>query len=167
MLSFSAAVSPKPRALMEKAKTTANDMRNVNLTPAEQVWSRQLYYMLSPSTSGEAQRRLQNVPEGKGAEAWKAFAEHYEPKTVTKYVGMLRQILLCDSGELIQLIDRVEQFRHLVRKYEEQSGESVVDYGFLLHRQSFIHDVSSADPLGLRGLCLCVLCSNAIALHRL
>ena len=38
---------------------------------------------------------------------------------------------------------------------------------FLLPRQSFIHDVSSADPLGLRALCLCVLCRNAIALHRL
>ena len=51
------------------ARTTANDMGNVNLTPAEQVWSRLLYYMLSLSTSVEAQRRLQNVPEGEGAEA--------------------------------------------------------------------------------------------------
>ena len=74
--------------------------------------------MLSLSTSGEAQRRLQNVPEGEGAEAWKAF---------TRYVGMLRQILLCDFGELTQLTDRIEQFRHLVRKYEEQSGETVTD----------------------------------------
>ena len=45
MLSFSVAVSPELRALMEKARTTADDMRNVNLTPAEQVWSRQLYYI--------------------------------------------------------------------------------------------------------------------------
>ena len=37
MLSFSAAVSPELRALVEKARTTADDMRNVNLTPAEQV----------------------------------------------------------------------------------------------------------------------------------
>ena len=50
--------------------------------------------MLSLSTSGAAQRRLQNVPEGEGAEAWKAFSEHCEPKTATRYVGMLRQILL-------------------------------------------------------------------------
>ena len=64
MLSFSAAVSPELRALMEKARTTADDMRNVNLTPSEQVWSRELYYMLSLSTSGEAQRRLPNVSEG-------------------------------------------------------------------------------------------------------
>ena len=32
MLTFSAAVSPDLRALMEKARTTADDMRNVNLT---------------------------------------------------------------------------------------------------------------------------------------
>ena len=79
MLSFSSAVSPELRALVEKASTTADDMRNVDR---------------------EAQRRLQNVPEGEGAQAWKAFSEHYEPKTATRCVGMLRQILLHDFGEL-------------------------------------------------------------------
>ena len=53
MLSFSAA-SLARAAWMLKARTTADDMRNVNLTPAEQVWSRQLHYMLNLSTSGEA-----------------------------------------------------------------------------------------------------------------
>ena len=48
MLSFSAAVSPELRALMEKARINVDDMLNVHLTSAEQVWSRQLYYMLSP-----------------------------------------------------------------------------------------------------------------------
>ena len=65
------------------------------------------------------------MPEGEGAEAWKVFSEHYELKTATMYVGMLRQILLYDFGELT--IDRIEQFKHLVRKHEEQSGESVTD----------------------------------------
>ena len=99
---LSAAVSLELRALMEEARTTADDMRNVNLTPSEQVWSRQLYFMLSLSTSGEAQRRWQNVPEGEGAEAWKAFSEHCEPKKATRYVGIFRQILLYDFGELTQ-----------------------------------------------------------------
>ena len=52
MLSFSAAVPPELRTLIEKARTTASDMLNVNLTASEQVWSRQLYYMLSLSTGG-------------------------------------------------------------------------------------------------------------------
>ena len=147
MLSFSAAVQPELRALMEKARTTADDMRNVNLTPAEQVWSSQLYHMLSLSTSGEAQRRLQNVPEGEGAEAWKAFTEHYEPKTATRYVGMLRQILLYDFGELTQLIDRIEQFRHLVRKYEGHRGESVTDNVRQAVFQAGIKDASIRDHL--------------------
>ena len=95
----------------------------MNLTPSEQVWSRQLYYMLSLSTSGEA--RLPNVPEGEGAEAWKAFSEQYEPKTAIRYVGILRLILLHDFGELTQLIDRIEQFRHL--SGSTRSGESVTD----------------------------------------
>ena len=107
MLSFSAAVSPDQRALMEKTRTTATDVRNVNLTAVEQVWSRQLCSMLRLSTRGEAQRRLQNVPEGECPEAWKAFSELVESKTATRYVGMLRQILLYDFGELTQLIDRM------------------------------------------------------------
>ena len=52
MLSFSGAVSTELRALMEQARTSAEDMRNVNFTPSEQVWRRQLCYMLSLSTSG-------------------------------------------------------------------------------------------------------------------
>ena len=47
MLSFSAAVSPELRALMEKARTTADAMRNVNLTPSEQVWSREAVHAQS------------------------------------------------------------------------------------------------------------------------
>ena len=35
MLSFSAAVSPELRTLMEKARTTVTDVQNVNLTAAE------------------------------------------------------------------------------------------------------------------------------------
>ena len=124
---------------------------NVNLTAAEQVWSRQLYCMLSLSTSGEAQRRLQNVPEGEGAEAWKVFSEHYEPKTATRYVGMLGQILLYDFGELTQLIDRIEQFRHLVRKYEEQSGESVTDNVRQAVFQAGIKDAAIRDHLALHA----------------
>ena len=151
MLSFSAAVSPELRALMEKARINVDDMLNVHLTSAEQVWSRQLYYMLSLSTSGEAQRRLQNVPEGEGAEAWKVFSEHYEPKTATRYVGMLRQILLYDFGELTQLIDRIEQFGHLVRKYEEQSGESVTDNVRQAVLQAGIKDAAIRDHLALHA----------------
>ena len=129
----------------------ADDMRNVNLTPPEQVRSRQLFYMLSLSTSGEAQRRLQNVPEGEGAEAWKAFSDLYEPKTATRYVGMLRQILLYDFGEFTQLIDRIEQFRHLVRKYAEQSGESVTDNVRQAVFQAGITDSSIRDHLALHA----------------
>ena len=151
MLSFSAAVSPELCALLEKARTAAGDMRNVNLTPSQQVCSRQLYYMLSLSTSGEAQRRLQNVPEGEGAAAWKAFSEHHEPKTATRYVGMLRQILLVHFGELTQLIDRIEQFRHLVRKYEEQSIESVTDNVRQAVFLAGIKDASLRDHLALHA----------------
>ena len=112
---------------------------------------RLLHYMLSLSTSGEAQRRLQNVPEGEGAEAWKAFSEHHEPKTATRYVGKLRQILLYDFGELTQLIDRIDQFRHLVRKWEDQSGESVTDNVRQAVFQAGIKDASIRDHLAIHA----------------
>ena len=151
MLSFSAAVPPELRALMEKPRTTADDMRNVNLTPAEQVWSRQLYHMLSLNTSGEAQKRLQNVPEGEGAEAWKAFSEHHEPKTATRYVAILKQIPLYDFGDLTQVIDRIEQFRHLVSEYGKKSGESVTDSVRQAVFQACIKDASIRDHLALHA----------------
>ena len=113
MLSFSAAVSPELRALMEKARTIADGMRNVNLTPSEQVWSRQLHCMLS--------------------------------------LGMHRQILLYHFGELAQPIDRIEQFRHLVRKYEEESGESVTDNVRQAVFQAAIKDASIRDQVALHA----------------
>ena len=91
------------------------------------------------------------MPDGEGAEAWKVFSEHYEPKTATRYVGMLRQILLYDFGELTQLIDRIEQFRHLVRKYQEQSRESVTDNVRQAVFQAGIKDAAIRDHLALHA----------------
>ena len=91
------------------------------------------------------------MPEGEGVEAWKLFSEHYEPKTDTMYVGMLRQILLYDFGELTQLIDRIVQFRHLVRKYEEQSGETVTDNVRQAVFQAGIKDAAIRDHLALHA----------------
>ena len=60
---------------------------------------------------------------------------------------MLWQILLHDFGELLQLIDRIEQFRHLVRKYEEQSGESVTYNMRQVVFQAGIRDASIRDHM--------------------
>ena len=84
------------------------------------------------------------MPEGEGAEAWKVFSEHYEPKTATRYVGMLRQILLYDFGELTQLIDRM--------KYEEQSGESMTDNVRQAVFQAGIKDAAIRDHLALHSI---------------
>ena len=86
--------------------------------------------------------------EGEGAEA--PFSEHHEPKTATRYVGMLRQIVLYDFGEVTQLIGRIEQFRHLVRKYEGQSGvESLWQTSWLWRMKSAV--AFCCDTLRLCG----------------
>ena len=77
-----------------------------------------------------------------GSEGAEAFSEHYGPKTATRYVGMFRQILSYDFGELTQLIDRIEQFRHLIRRYDEQSGETVLDNVWKAVFQAGIEDAS-------------------------
>ena len=90
MMAFAAALSPEFRQLMDSAGATQTTITNMALRTDEQKWSRQLYYMLSLTTTGEALRRLQNVQEGEGAEGWRVFSEHYEPKTSVRYLGMLK-----------------------------------------------------------------------------
>ena len=97
MKAFAAALSPELRHLMDSASATQTSIVNIALSTDEQKWSRQLYYMLSLTTTGEALRRLQNVEEEKGAEGWRVFSEHYEPKTAVRYLGMLRDGLLYTS----------------------------------------------------------------------
>ena len=55
------------RVVMDRAQVTERVVRNAALTANEQNWSRQLYYILSLTLTGEAQRGLQNVTEGEGA----------------------------------------------------------------------------------------------------
>ena len=64
---------------------------------------------------------------------------------------MLRQILLYDFAELTQLIDPIEQFKHLFRKYKEQSGESVTDNVRQSMFQAGIKDASIRGHLALHG----------------
>ncbi len=118
MKAFAAALSPELRHLMDSASATQTSIVNIALSTDEQKWSRQLYYMLSLTTTGEALRRLQNVEEGEGAEGWRVFSEHYEPKTAVRYLGMLREILNFDFGDMEKVIDRIEQQNSEVRGAE-------------------------------------------------
>ncbi len=144
MRAFAAALSPELRRLMDSASATPNAIVNSALQPEEQKWSRQLYYMMSLITNGEALRRLQSVSEGEGAEAWRAFSEHFEPKTAARYLGMLKGILDFDVGDLNKVIDRIEQLRSKIRKYEQQSGgENVRQAAF----QAGVQDSVERDHL--------------------
>ena len=152
MLSFSAAVSPALRALMEKARIAVTDVRNVNLTRSRAGVEPTAVTTSSVWTRVERRRGdCRTCWKVRALGTWKALSENYEPKSATRYVGMLRQILLCDFGEHNQLIDRIEQFRHLFRKYEEQSGESVTDNVRQVVFQAGIKDASIRDHLALHA----------------
>ena len=55
--SYSAVVSPLPRSLMDRSPLSVVALFNKTV---------------------EALRRVENVPQGEGAEAWRRFMEHFE-----------------------------------------------------------------------------------------
>ena len=118
--SYSAAVSFLLRSVMDRAALGVVALFNGGETAEDKVWSGQLFCMLTLSVKGEALHRLENVPEGEGA----GCVEHCEPKRASRFLGMLRQLVLTyDFGDLGQVIGRVEQFKLMVSKYRDQSGE--------------------------------------------
>jgi len=151
MKAFAAALSSDLRLLMDQAATLTTAIKNTTMTADEQKWSRQLFYMLTLTVNGEALRRLQNVQEGEGAEAWRVFNEHYEPKTAARYLGMLREILCFDFGDVEKVLDKIEQFRSKVRKYEEQSGEKVPENVRQAAFQAGVQDSTVRDHLALHA----------------
>ena len=77
--SHSAAVSHLPRTPMNRAALSVVALFNTSVAAEEQDLSRQLlFYLQSSSVNRKALRRLEHVPEGRGAEAWRRFVEHYE-----------------------------------------------------------------------------------------
>ena len=70
-----------------------------------------LLNMLTLSLNGEALRKLDNVPEGEGAEAWRRSVEYHEPKQASLFLEVLRQIPTYDFGDFGQVIHRVEIVR--------------------------------------------------------
>ena len=105
--------------------------------------------MLTLSVNGPALRRLESVPEVEGAEAWRRFVEHHEPKQASRFLGMLRGILTYDIRHLGQVIDRGEQFKLTVSKYRDQSGEGVSDSLLQATLQAGTQEESMRDHLAL------------------
>ena len=95
--------------------------------------------MLTHSVNGPALRRLESVPEVEGAEAWRLFVEHHEPKQASRFLGKLRGILTRDIGHLGQVVS----------KYRDQSGEGVSDSLLQATLQAGTQEESMRDHLAL------------------
>ena len=78
-----------------------------------------------------------------------AFVEHYEPNQASRFLGMLRQRLAHDFGDLGQLIGRIEQFKLMIRKFRGQSGGEVSDKMHQATFQADTHDENVGDHLAL------------------
>ena len=101
------------------------------------------------AVNGPALRRLESVPEGEGAEASRLYVEHHKQKQSSRFLGMLRGILIYDIGDLGQVIDRVEQLKLTVSKYRDQSGEGVSDSVLRATFQAGTQEESTRDHLAL------------------
>ena len=75
---------------------------NTGLTEAERGMSTQLYYVLVLLTKGRALDKVQAAGEGEGLVAWRLLHAQWEPAVVSRYVGMLMQLLaLCHAWKLL------------------------------------------------------------------
>ena len=66
-------------------------------------------------------------------------------------MGMLKEILSFDFGDMDKVIDRIEQFRSRIRKYEEQSGEKVPENVRQAAFQAGVQDHVVRDHLALHA----------------
>ena len=139
---FAAAISSDLRRVIDRAAVKPNAIRSTGMTDAEATWSRQLHCILSRTLTGEAQRRLQSVTEGEGAEAWRIAADFYEPNTVGRYLGMMEDVVTYGLGRLDGAWGRVEQLK------AEQSGEAVPEN---VRQAAFRTGVQDHGDQGPRG----------------
>ena len=66
-----------PRSLVDRSALSATGLFNTSVAAEKQVWSRQLFYILTLNFNGEALRRLENLPKGECAEDWRHVVEHH------------------------------------------------------------------------------------------
>ena len=113
----------KLRALMEKARTNVDDMLNVHLTHRAEPSSVEQTAVLHAQSEYERREQPEETAErarGRGCRGVEGIlSEYYEPKTATRGMSECSDRFFCmTSGSSHNSFDRIEQFRHLVRKYE-------------------------------------------------
>ena len=94
--------------------------------PTQKVLDNQLYYVLQQlCTNKKTYDMISNVGYGRGFQLWRRIIWEYEPKLRERSTGLYQAVLSYNfQGDLM---DSLEEFNNVVRRYEKASGKTIDD----------------------------------------
>ena len=120
---YMSAVNPTYLDAFTRIEQSPVPMVNAVLSPRSVDLSSQLYFILVMMSRGKALDKISTVDAGDGFEAWRVYAEDYDPRIRTRRVGLLVQILTAKfGGDLSQALD---QFDKLIKEYDSHDEGSL------------------------------------------
>ena len=120
------AALPDIRVLLVKAEETSDDVRNVVLNAPERALSVQLYYMLALLRKNRALDNVQAAGEGEGLGACRGVQEQWEPKSRSRFTGMLLGIL--NGGFKGDAQNDIESWERDIRSSEKHTSLAIPDF---------------------------------------
>ena len=79
---------------------------------AARIFARQLYTLLIHLCEGRALAPVRRAPDHNGLEAWRLFHEWYQPKTRSRGLALLNEILGWDFGSKEQFVQRMKNWEN-------------------------------------------------------
>ena len=99
---------------LQTAESEPNmQVQNVHLNPEQRGASTQLYFALVMLTTGRALDKVQGAGAGEGFQAWRELHNYWQPRTATRFVGLLREIITFQIGNGAELLDSLEMWKIL------------------------------------------------------
>eukprot|EP00435_Cladocopium_sp_Y103_P027470 s353_g6.t1 len=124
-------LDPSYGGMIEAAELSAkhSDIHFAEMSAIAQERAVVLFNLLTQSVDGRALQVLMNVENGSGFQAWKALCETYEPNVGGRHTAMLMGIIgpAWENTKEADLLEALESWEVMVRRYEVQSNETISD----------------------------------------
>ena len=86
------------------------------------IFARQLYTLLIHLCEGRALALVRGAPDHNGLEAWRLLHEWYQPKTRSRGLALLNEILGWDFGSKEQFLQRMKDWENATLEYNRTSS---------------------------------------------
>ena len=129
--SFLVASIPSSQTGLEQAENSPTvDVRNINVNDeAARVASLSVYFALTMLTCGRALDRVQSAGVGEGYFAWRTLCDFWQPKTRSRFIGLLLRIIMFKmGGSHGSVLDGLETWKRMIRDFEQQTTFSIPDF---------------------------------------